>query len=330
MASQLPKLTNVIHIRDFIDDVLPDSTHPETPNYAEIHAAVNVFQEDDFYDTTIDSGPIQTCVRAYLKQNERELYVPNTFFYTDGRFIVETTAEERPKLIVQSLSLQRHPGDVSEFHEYRRHLPEQWCPMITALGIVGERKPISDQPFCLRNFELRTSVYDASKGESVNFSIICYFANTKRWEHMVVPNTASFVCVTAKLVGCTPSNQLAVRILDLTYLPKTTSSSQSRAASSESPSAKRQNRWSGRAESTPSKKPRTQPTLDSIEDVTETINLDDTETMTPTPTTQDDTNQQSNQPNSSIPDSQPNEITSATSLLPTTRSQRHRQPPKHL
>ncbi|KAK2024525.1 hypothetical protein LX32DRAFT_675950 [Colletotrichum zoysiae] len=217
MASQLPKLTNVIHIRNFIDDFLPDSTHPETPNYIEIHAAVNVFQEDDFYDSTIDSGPIQTRVRAYLKQNERELYVPNMFFYTDRRFIVETTAEERPKLSVQSLSLQRYA--YAQFHEYRRHLPEQWCPMITALGIMGERKPISDQPFCLWNFELRTSVYDASKGEPVNFSIICYFANTKRWEHMMVPNTASFVCLTAKLVGCTPSNQLAVRVYPIQKNP---------------------------------------------------------------------------------------------------------------
>ncbi|OHE90263.1 hypothetical protein CORC01_14440 [Colletotrichum orchidophilum] len=106
MASQLPKLTNIIHIRNFIDDVRPDSIRPETPNYAEIHATVNVFQEDDFYDTKIDSDPIQTCVRVYLKQNERDFYVPNTFFYADGRFIVETTPEERPKIIVQSLSLQ--------------------------------------------------------------------------------------------------------------------------------------------------------------------------------------------------------------------------------
>ncbi|KXH62495.1 hypothetical protein CNYM01_14036 [Colletotrichum nymphaeae SA-01] len=330
MASQIPKLTNIIHIRDFIDEILPDSTRPETPNYTEIHAAVNVFQEDDFYDSTINSDPIQACIRVYLKRNERDLFVLNAFFYAHGRFTVEPVPDERPKLIVQSLSFQRHPGDVSDFHEYRRHLPEQWCPMMIALGFVGDRKPLSDQPFCLRNFELRTSVYDTSRGDIVNFSIFCYFANTKRWEHMVVPSSSSSVSVTGKLVGCTPSNQLAVRILDVTYLPKTTPSSHSPTSSADSTSVKRQSRWSGRADSTPTKKSRMQSSMDSVQDDTEMIPIDKSDTMTPTPTTQDDTCQVPRHLDSPSSDTESKETTSTISLLPATRPQRHRQPPKHL
>src|SRR6478735_2972131 len=107
MAPQLPKLTNSIHIRDFVDEVLPDSTRPNAPNYVEIHTNVNLFQEDGFYDASIAVEPIQTCIRAYRRQSDRDLYVPNAFFYVDGRITVEMNHDGDPTLTVQSLSLQR-------------------------------------------------------------------------------------------------------------------------------------------------------------------------------------------------------------------------------
>ncbi|KAK1503164.1 uncharacterized protein CCOS01_17063 [Colletotrichum costaricense] len=202
--------------------------------------------------------------------------------------------------------------------------------MMTALGFVGDRKPSSDQPFCLRNFELRTSVYDTSKGDIVNFSIFCYFANTRRWEHMVVPSSSSFVSVTGKFVGCTPSNQLAVRILDVTYLPKITPSSPLfyLLCRFNFPQASKPSEWSRRL--SPTKMSRMQSSMDSVQDDTEMIPIDKSDTMTPTPTTQDDTSQVTRHLDSPSSDTESKETTSTISLLPATRPQRHRQPPRHL
>jgi hypothetical protein len=107
MSSALPKLTNTIHIRDFVDSVLADPTRPETANYFEIHTDVNVFQEDGFYSSGITVEPIHTRIRAYLTQSERELYLTNAFFYADGRFSTAITTDNKLEITVQALSLQR-------------------------------------------------------------------------------------------------------------------------------------------------------------------------------------------------------------------------------
>lgn len=109
MPSTLHTFSNTIHIRDFILDVVPDGTRAQSTNsnYVEIHADVNVFPEDDFYDSTITVQPIHTCIRAYLTSPTRELYVPNAFFYADGRFSTAITTENKLQITVQALSLER-------------------------------------------------------------------------------------------------------------------------------------------------------------------------------------------------------------------------------
>jgi hypothetical protein len=71
-----------------------------------------------------------------------------------------------------------------------------------------------------------------------------------------VPNTGSYVSVTAKVVGrSTKENRLAVRVLDVSYIPRSFGAPVSSPASPPSASSKR--RWGGRAEpTTPSKKTR--------------------------------------------------------------------------
>ncbi|KAH7180165.1 hypothetical protein DER46DRAFT_566802 [Fusarium sp. MPI-SDFR-AT-0072] len=262
MAPQLPKLTNSIHIRDFVDDVVPDSTRPNAPNYVQIHTNVNVVREDGFYDASIAAEPIRTCIRAYLRPSECDLYVPNTFFYVDGRFAVDMNPDGGPMLTVQSLSLQRHPGDVSDFDEYRRHLPEKWCPMITALGFVGDRNPTPDVPA-----------------------------------------------------------RLAVRVLDLAYLPKLASNPH---VAGESAPTKRKNRWAGRADSRPNKRSRTAPAFQSAEDAT------------PPSTDRNDATQPQSQGRSSsesvvtVASPYDEKIAPTISSSAGTRPKRHRQPPKRL
>lgn len=107
MPSTSAKLANTIHIRDFVDDVLADRTQPNKRNYFEIHTDVNIFQEDGFYDSGITVEPIHTCIRTYLTASERGLYVPNAFFYAEGRFKAAVTTENKLEITVHALGLQR-------------------------------------------------------------------------------------------------------------------------------------------------------------------------------------------------------------------------------
>lgn len=107
MPSTPVKLANTIHIRDFVDCVLADRTRPKTENFVEIHTDVNVFKEDEFYDSGITVEPIHTCIRAYLTESERDLYVTNAFFYAEGRFSTAVTPENKLEITVHALGLQR-------------------------------------------------------------------------------------------------------------------------------------------------------------------------------------------------------------------------------
>jgi hypothetical protein len=102
-----PNWANTIHIRDFVDCVHTDRTRPGIANCVEIHTDVNVFQEDEFYDSGITVEPIHTCIRAYLTASERDLYVTNAFFYADGLFSAAVTTENKLEITVKALSLQR-------------------------------------------------------------------------------------------------------------------------------------------------------------------------------------------------------------------------------
>ena len=130
--------------------------------------------------------------------------------------------------------------------------------MVTVVGSVGERKAVSVDKFNLRHFELRTSVYDTSTSKCVNFSVICFFPNEKRWEKFNVPRTEAFLSVTAKIVGrTTADNRLAVRVLNITPLPQASSAPAPSVSSPSSAASNRvnRNRWSGRVDSvTPSKR----------------------------------------------------------------------------
>ena len=146
---------------------------------------------------------------------------------------------------------------MADFDEYRRHLPEQWCPMVTVIGSVRSGDDGCPEPSGPRHFTVETSVYDASKSAPVQFSVTCFLENTKRWQNVKTPPSGAFLAVTAKVAGRTAdTNHLALRVLDLTYLPRpaTTAAAPTPTAT---PPSKRSSRWEGRAgPSTPSKRPR--------------------------------------------------------------------------
>jgi hypothetical protein len=127
--------------------------------------------------------------------------------------------------------------------------------MLTVMGCVGYRNDEPIEQSGLRHFELQTSVYDPPKDAPFNFSVMCYFSDNKLWENFKVPKTGSYVSVIAKVVGrSTKGNCLAVRILDMSYIPGSFSTPVSLPALTPSTSSKREARWDGRVESITSSK----------------------------------------------------------------------------
>ncbi|RSL41349.1 hypothetical protein CEP54_015851 [Fusarium duplospermum] len=138
--------SNTIHLRYFVDDV---TSH-------------------------VDIDPIHTRIHVCLAREERELYAPNTFSYAQGHFSAAQSPSGVLHISVQALSLMRHPGDVSDFDEYRRHLPGQWCPMVTVIGSVPSPSDRTGDLFEPRRFTVETAVYDSSKSALVALSLPCF------------------------------------------------------------------------------------------------------------------------------------------------------------
>ncbi|EGY23410.1 uncharacterized protein VDAG_04848 [Verticillium dahliae VdLs.17] len=170
--------SNFIHIRDFVDNVIDDPTRGNAPNYVEIQADINIFEEDGFYSSGAKVEPIHALIHTYLAREERELYVPNTFFFADGRFSASLSPDGVLEINAQTLNLKgachpipildpsnphKHPVNVSDFDEYRRHLPEQWCPMVTVIGSVSTCNNDAVDAWEPRRFAVETSVYEPSK-----------------------------------------------------------------------------------------------------------------------------------------------------------------------
>lgn len=134
--------------------------------------------------------------------------------------------------------------------------------MVSIIGSVPSSESNSTGASDSRHFTIETSVYDPSKTAPVYFSVVCFLENTKRWQKVKTPPSGAFLSVTAKLAGrTTDTNRLALRVLDLTYLPRP-SSAIATPTPAATPTSKR-SRWEGRAPaSTPSKKPRTSRPVD--------------------------------------------------------------------
>lgn len=130
--------------------------------------------------------------------------------------------------------------------------------MVTIIGFVPSRNDKTPDFPEARCFAVETSVYDTSKAAPVAFSVACFLENTKRWQRVKIPPAGAFLSVTAKVAGrTTDANQLALRVLDLAYLPKPASVPTATPTPSSTPTLKRSARWEGRAApSTPSKRRR--------------------------------------------------------------------------
>jgi hypothetical protein len=129
--------------------------------------------------------------------------------------------------------------------------------MVTIIGFVVSRNGNSLDSE-LRHFTLESSVYDASKTASVQFSVVCFLENTNRWKKVKTPPSGAFLSISAKVAGRTAdTNHLALRVLDLAFLPRPASAMAMPTPTTTTPPSKRSSRWEGRAApSTPSKRPR--------------------------------------------------------------------------
>ncbi|KAL5583772.1 hypothetical protein FOVSG1_013486 [Fusarium oxysporum f. sp. vasinfectum] len=332
--------SNTFHLRDFVDTVTDDPSRENASNYVEIHTDANIFEESSFYSPNVNVEPIRTRIHAYLTREERDLYVPNAFFYADGRFSTTLSTDGPLEISVQALSLMRHvphPGDVSDFDEYRQHLPEQWCPMVTIIGFVPPRSDKTPDLSEDRCFAVETSVYDTSKAVPVAFSVACFLENTKRWQRVKIPPSGAFLSITAKVAGRTiDTNQLALRVLDLAYLPRPAAVPMATPTPSSTPTSKRSERWVGRAPpSTPSKRQRGSEDASAVGSSYKKQLLQPTEGRSHVSISEDSPDYPANSPfHSSSPSTMANTGESSITLHPfpgsdrETRPHRNRHPPK--
>ncbi|KAF2181419.1 hypothetical protein K469DRAFT_589432, partial [Zopfia rhizophila CBS 207.26] len=133
------------------------------------------------------------------------------------------------------------------YNKIPAHVLEQWCPMATVIGSVLSRNNNSLDPSELRHFTVETSVYDTSKAAPVQFSVVCFLENTNRWKKVKTPLSGTFLSLTAKVAGRTAgTNHLALRVLDLAYLPRPASAAATPTPTTTPPS-KQSSCWQGRA-----------------------------------------------------------------------------------
>ncbi|KAM6514231.1 hypothetical protein FALCPG4_015388 [Fusarium falciforme] len=93
--------------------------------------------------------------------------------------------------------------------------------MVTVIGSVPSTGDRTSDPSEPRRFTVETSVYDSSKSAPVAFSVACFLEITKRWHRVKTPMAGALLSITAKIAGrTTDTNQLALRVLDLAYLPR--------------------------------------------------------------------------------------------------------------
>jgi len=102
-------------------------------------------------------------------------------------------------------------------------------------------------------FELHTFIYNSSKTDHINFTLNCYFDNDRWWAKVCLSLSESFVTVTAKIADWTVSdNHLAVHVLNMFYLSKSSSVSTFTSTLISDFFKKQINHWSHNAESSTS------------------------------------------------------------------------------
>ncbi len=69
---------------------------------------INLFEEDSFYNPDVIIEQIRICIHVYLTRDERDTYIPNVFFYTDGYFSTTLSANSVLEINIQTLNLIRH------------------------------------------------------------------------------------------------------------------------------------------------------------------------------------------------------------------------------
>jgi hypothetical protein len=161
----------------------------------------------------------------------------------------------------------------------------------------------------------------------------CFLESTKRWHRVKTPSAGSLLSITAKLAGrTTDTNQLALRVLDLAYLPRPAPVPAATPTPSSTPTSKRSLRWDGRATpSTPSKRRRGSENASAAGPPYEIQLPQATGDRSHLSNAGESTNPSANPPSpSTITDADESSITLALSPGPDggTRPHRNRHPPK--
>lgn len=105
--SRQPSFSSIIHLRDFINTIIDNPTR-DSSNFVEIQTDINIFEEDGFYSPNIVIEPVHARIHTYITREQRDAYIPNAFFYTDGRFSAAPSEDSTLEISIQALSLIRY------------------------------------------------------------------------------------------------------------------------------------------------------------------------------------------------------------------------------
>jgi hypothetical protein len=83
----------ILHIRDFIDYVEPDPTHPGKALSMQLRVLLNIPGKDVQSDD-VEQDDIPTLIRFFNEGNRPDLYQPNAFVYAWGSFLTNSDSED--------------------------------------------------------------------------------------------------------------------------------------------------------------------------------------------------------------------------------------------
>ncbi|CAI7627757.1 unnamed protein product [Penicillium pancosmium] len=235
----------IIHIRDFVEHVEPDPTRPGKGLSMQLRVLLNIPQRDIQSDD-VEQDEIPTLIRFFNDSNQPDLYKANTFVYSSGSFLTNSSENEKFHIVLHAHNLDRHPGNEDDTESYFMHCPGAAQPVVTFLGVVLERGGELNAGPTLLHYRLQTTVYNSSTRSHHTFPITAYFKNGQRWANFPPLNINTHVFLTGRIFGLTKEHrQLAVITDDVHFLPAP--NNHSPVTPSSTGKRKRIDRWSHRA-----------------------------------------------------------------------------------
>ena len=94
-----------VHIRDFVDEMGPDTTRPTQASALQLELTLHVPYDLDVHSEDVEAKPC--LVRLFCEPGRAHLYEPGAFVYTWGVFVCGSTSDDELEVIVNAHAVDR-------------------------------------------------------------------------------------------------------------------------------------------------------------------------------------------------------------------------------